>query len=681
MLRSLKNKASNVWQKRKASRSISTPPPELQTSSSALAESEVDTEAVIVRSNNNITTTNTGKPPSHQGNSYPLPPTSVPSTISTDLEHEQQPRQNPSYPLPPTSVPSTISTPSDYQHNQDHPTTQEPIDDSLNPEPDPYTTKYVPYTDANPLKNNMFARRAGIYGRVNPDIMGGFGDDDESIWLVDDEEEEEMDQERQQDSQIILAPTESTSQLALRPSGSSSSHNSETHLQQPDATPAPAPAPAPSAQPAFHYQRPSFLDNDDDLVSGSPPSIVTTSGTASNQNEKLASQRSYAPISASILDLTDLGVEDVDTKFIDARDHTELPNKRPRTTTATAEPSSSTNPYVNLFEQQDEAMTMAYLRQLEQLETDVADEFRFGQRYQRAADSTDVIVTHQRTARSAVTGDLECAVCADTKHVDAFPRFSIAATCTHPPSTCLDCIQLSIESDLSSKLWTEIRCPECRELLEYADIQRYANKQTFTKYETIALRAAMSEAENFVWCTSGCGSGQIHESGSAQPIVTCLHCSHRSCFHHNVAWHETLSCDEYDQLLADPDNFRSHLEMENEKWSEAQQAQLEADRAMAQDLLAEDQAEMRRREERARQEREQAQKAAQLARKIAARRKKEEAQSNETVSRTTKPCAGCGWAIEKNKGCSHMTCIKCRYEFCWACDQPYVRGHNNYCRG
>lgn len=679
MLRSLKNKASNVWQKRKASRTISNP--ELQASSNALVESEVDAEAVIVDyyNNNSNTTTNTGNLPPYQDHPYPLPPTSVPSTISTDLEHEQQPRQQPSYPLPPTSVPSTVSTLSDDQHNQEDPTTQEPVEEPPNPGPNPYATKYVPYTDANPLRNNMFANPAGIYGRVNPDIMGGFGDDDESIWLVDDEEEDETDQGQQRDSQNPLTPTESTSELALRPSNSSSSHNPETHLQQPGATP--APAPAPSAQPAFHYQRPSFLDNDDDLVSGSPPDIVTTSETTSNEKGKSTSQRGYAPISSSILDLTDLDVEDVDTKSLDARVHTELPNKRPRTTAATAGPSTSTNPYVNLFEQQDDAMTMAYLRQLEKLETDVADEFRFGQRYQRAADSTDVIVTHQRTARSAVAGDLECVVCADTKHVDAFPRFSITATCAHPPSTCLDCIQLSIESDLSSKLWTEIRCPECREPLEYADIQRYANKQTFTKYETITLRAAMSEAKNFVWCTSGCGSGQIHESGSAQPIVTCLHCSHRSCFHHNVAWHETLSCDEYDQLLADPDNFRSHLELENEKWSEAQQAQLEADRAMAQDLLAEDQAEMRRREERARQEREQAQKAAQLARQIAARRKKEEAQSKETVSRTTKPCAGCGWAIEKNKGCSHMTCVKCRYEFCWACDQPYTRGHNNYCRG
>ncbi|KAM0409011.1 hypothetical protein ACHAPD_011173 [Fusarium lateritium] len=555
MLRSLKNKASNVWQKRKASRTISTPPPELQTSSSALAESEVDAEAVIVHNNINNNRT-TGNPPPYQDNPYPLPPNSVPSTISTDLEHEQQPRRQPSYPLPPTSVPSTVSTLSNYQHSQDHPTAQGHIEDPLDPEPDPYTLRYVPYTDANPLKNNMFARQAGIYGRVNPDIMGGFGDDDESIWLVDDEE---TDQEQQQhrNSQTHLAPTESTSQLAFGSSGSPSSHNSQAHLQQPGATP----ESAPSAQPAFHYQRPSFLDNDDDLLFGPPPGIVTTSGATSNQNGELTSQRGYAPISASILDLTALGVEDFDTEPFDARDHTGLPNERSRTTTATAGPSSSTNPYVNLFEQQDNDMTIAYLLQLEQLESDTANEFR---------------------------------------------------------------------------------------------------------YETIALRAAMSEADNFVWCTSGCGSGQIHESGSAQPIVTCLHCNHRSCFHHNVAWHETLSCDEYDKLLADPENFRSHLELENEKWSEAQQAQLaqlDADRSMAQNLLSEDRAEMRRREDRARQEREQAQKAAKLARQIATRRKKEEAQSNATLSRTTKPCAGCGWAIEKNKGCSHMTC-KSPYPSC-----------------
>ncbi|KAK2939399.1 IBR domain [Fusarium oxysporum f. sp. vasinfectum] len=102
-------------------------------------------------------------------------------------------------------------------------------------------------------------------------------------------------------------------------------------------------------------------------------------------------------------------------------------------------------------------------------------------------------------------------------------------------------------------------------------------------YERQALRAAVEEDENFFWCTSDCGSGQIHDSGSAQPIFVCIKCSHRSCFRHGVNWHEDLSCEEYDRLQEDPD-FRGHLELENERWSKAQAAQAaqeEADRDLA----------------------------------------------------------------------------------------------------
>ncbi|KAJ5544799.1 Zinc finger C6HC-type [Penicillium sp. DV-2018c] len=37
------------------------------------------------------------------------------------------------------------------------------------------------------------------------------------------------------------------------------------------------------------------------------------------------------------------------------------------------------------------------------------------------------------------------------------------------------------------------------------------------------------------------------------------------------------------------------------------------------------------------------------------------------ISANTKECAKCNSTIEKNGGCNHMTCRKCKYEFCWMC--------------
>jgi hypothetical protein len=62
---------------------------------------------------------------------------------------------------------------------------------------------------------------------------------------------------------------------------------------------------------------------------------------------------------------------------------------------------------------------------------------------------------------------------------------------------------------------------------------------------------------NFTHCLgAGCGSGQIHDGGNDQPIMTCNSCGTKTCFTHQLPWHTDLTCTEYD------DQQRQRLQQE-----------------------------------------------------------------------------------------------------------------------
>ena len=50
-----------------------------------------------------------------------------------------------------------------------------------------------------------------------------------------------------------------------------------------------------------------------------------------------------------------------------------------------------------------------------------------------------------------------------------------------------------------------------------------------------------------------------------------------------------------------------------------------------------------------------------------AEKEKSDSENLTWIKANTKPCPGCKGAIEKNQGCMHMTCRKCKAEFCWLC--------------
>ncbi|KAF1972361.1 hypothetical protein BU23DRAFT_387472, partial [Bimuria novae-zelandiae CBS 107.79] len=201
----------------------------------------------------------------------------------------------------------------------------------------------------------------------------------------------------------------------------------------------------------------------------------------------------------------------------------------------------------------------------------------------------------------------ECMACG---HIQRLQDCTTLAKCSHGPVLCAQCFTAWIAAQVEESK-EKIRCPEagCKTTLEHAEIKQYASPATFNQYDTYTTLSVLARDPKFRWCLEpNCASGQIHEGGLEENIFTCIVCGFHVCVFHERKWHEGETCDDFDR----------RVEQEEEQ-------------------------------------------------------RMQEAASAKVISMLTKTCPGegCGWNIEKNGGCDHMTCTRCRYEFCWLCLAPY----------
>ncbi|EXX57176.1 hypothetical protein GLOIN_2v1725015 [Rhizophagus irregularis DAOM 181602=DAOM 197198] len=135
------------------------------------------------------------------------------------------------------------------------------------------------------------------------------------------------------------------------------------------------------------------------------------------------------------------------------------------------------------------------------------------------------------------------------------PKFPspITSKCTHSVLACTSCFEKHIESQIEKGILQNIKCLQCDEILDYHDIKRIVNNELFQRYDVALLRHTLRQMKDFRWCKrTNCGWGQIHNGGDDAPIVTCKACGAKSCFTHDVPWHEDSSCSKFaEQLLRD----------------------------------------------------------------------------------------------------------------------------------
>ncbi|KAM0716953.1 hypothetical protein Q7P37_006805 [Cladosporium fusiforme] len=227
---------------------------------------------------------------------------------------------------------------------------------------------------------------------------------------------------------------------------------------------------------------------------------------------------------------------------------------------------------------------------------------------------------------------VECLICSEVMTKDKFPKnhhsMKSGDESEHNSEVCWSCWDQHIDSETDSKPTSVISCAQCSKVLEEPEIRDLAATDTYEKYLDKATKEYLQAQEAYFACPmAGCSWGAyfVPDDGN---IFACRACGARHCISCDVRFHDGLTCEEFTS-----GKTRKTVE-EDEDPAQVVRRLEEEERAIK-------------------------------------RRMVEEQESQLELKTKTRPCPRCGIHIDKYEGCDHVTCRRCRYEFCWECFVSY----------
>lgn len=145
-----------------------------------------------------------------------------------------------------------------------------------------------------------------------------------------------------------------------------------------------------------------------------------------------------------------------------------------------------------------------------------------------------------------------CLICQCEEPLEDAPSRSPTLKCKHDPNICSECMTGFLSNAIDTGGWQEIRCPDskCDEALTGGDVQAFAPREAFLRYEELITMKYLSKLPNFRWCAGDeqqCGSGQILPGGK-DPKWKCRRCKAYNCFNCKTLYHEKQTCQQYQRF-------------------------------------------------------------------------------------------------------------------------------------